>query len=102
VIEEEAFEHTQLKKLVILGSLQYIGVRMCPSKTELLLTRESKITKFEKWKASFMINRNEVMGYGQDMKWKKKMEKMVELNQTSDIRFCKQHKRNLDILFCIT
>jgi hypothetical protein len=27
---------------------------------------------------------------------------MVELNQTSDIRFCKQHKRNLDILFCIT
>jgi hypothetical protein len=62
VIEEEAFEQTQLKKLVIQGSLQYIGPQMCPSKTKLLLTKESKIPKFEEWKASFMVNRNEVMG----------------------------------------
>jgi hypothetical protein len=62
VIEEEAFENTQLEKLVIPGSLQYIGARICPSRTELLLTRESKISKFEKWKALFMVNRNEVMG----------------------------------------
>jgi hypothetical protein len=60
VIEEEAFDDTQLKSLVIPGSLQYIGARMCPSTTELLLTRESSISMFEKWKASFMVNRNEV------------------------------------------
>jgi hypothetical protein len=62
VIEEEAFDDTQLKRWVIPGSLQYIGARMCPSTTELLLTRESSISMFEKWKASFMVNRNEVMG----------------------------------------
>jgi hypothetical protein len=62
VIEEEAFEHTGLERLEIPGSLQYIGARMCPARTELLLTRESRIPKFEKWKASFMLNRNEVMG----------------------------------------
>jgi hypothetical protein len=62
MIEEEAFEETRLKELVIRRSLQYIGGRMCPSTTALLLTRESRIPKFEKWKAAFMINRNEVMG----------------------------------------
>jgi hypothetical protein len=61
VIEEEAFEDTQLKKLVIPGSLHYIGARMCPSTTELLLTRESMIPKFETWKTSFLLNRNHVM-----------------------------------------
>jgi hypothetical protein len=62
VIEEEAFERTQLKILVIPGSLQYIGARMCPATTELLLTRESMISKFETWKALFVANRNHVMG----------------------------------------
>jgi hypothetical protein len=62
VIEEEAFEGTHLKKLVIPGSLQYIGGRICPSTTELLLTSESKLSMFEEWKASFLVNRNEVMG----------------------------------------
>jgi hypothetical protein len=62
VIEEEAFESTKLKKLMIPGSLQYIGARMCPSKTELLLMIESKTSKFETWKRSFMQNRSEVMG----------------------------------------
>jgi hypothetical protein len=62
VIEEEAFEDTDVKKLIIPGSLEYIGARMCPSTTELLLTKESSIRKFEKWRASFMVSRNEVMG----------------------------------------
>jgi hypothetical protein len=62
VIEEEAFEETKLKKLVIPGSLQYIGARMCPRTTELLLTRDPRIPKFQKWKASFMLNQNVVMG----------------------------------------
>jgi hypothetical protein len=62
VIEEEAFEHTQLKKLGIPGTLQYIGARICPATTELLLTRESMMRKFETWKALFLLNRNDVMG----------------------------------------
>jgi hypothetical protein len=62
VIEEAAFANTQLKKLVIPGSLEYIGARMCPATTELLLTRESMIPKFETWKASFLLNRDHVMG----------------------------------------
>jgi hypothetical protein len=62
VIEEEAFESTKLKKLVIPGSLQYIGAPMCPARTEVLLTSESIIPKFEEWKASFVLNRNCVMG----------------------------------------
>jgi hypothetical protein len=62
VIEEKAFEGTHLEKLVIPGSLQYIGCRICPSTTELLLTSESRLPMFEKWKASFLVNRNEVMG----------------------------------------
>jgi type II secretory pathway component HofQ len=35
---------------------------MCPARTELLLTSESKISKFETWKASFLLNRDYVMG----------------------------------------
>jgi hypothetical protein len=61
-IEQEAFECTQLKRLEIPGSLQYIGVRVCPTTTELLLTKESMMPKFETWKASFLLNRNYVMG----------------------------------------
>jgi hypothetical protein len=53
---EKVFENRQLKKLVILGSLQYIGARMCLAITELLLTRESMM-----WKTSFVLNRNHVM-----------------------------------------
>jgi hypothetical protein len=68
VIENEAFGVPQLEKLVILGSLQYIGARMCPSTTELLLTRESRIPMFEEWRASCMGNRNEVMG-GRQRTW---------------------------------
>jgi predicted metal-binding protein len=62
VIAEEAFEATVLNQLVIPGSLQYIEARMCPETTELLLTSESKIAKFERWKALFLVNRTEVMG----------------------------------------
>jgi hypothetical protein len=62
VIAEEAFEDTDLKKLMIPGSLQYIGSRICPSTTELMLTSESRIPKFEQWKASFLVNRHQVMG----------------------------------------
>jgi hypothetical protein len=62
VIEEEAFEHTHLNKMEIPGSLQYIGARMCPATTELLLTKESMIPKFETWKVLFVMNRNHVMG----------------------------------------
>jgi hypothetical protein len=62
VIAEEAFEATRLKQLVIPGSLQYIGARVCHGTTEVLLTKDSRIPKIERWKASFMINRNEVMG----------------------------------------
>jgi hypothetical protein len=72
VIEKEAFESTQLKKLVIPGSLQYIGARMCPSTTELLLTKESSIPKFEKWKASLMANRWYVMGTRRRRRWTKR------------------------------
>jgi hypothetical protein len=62
VVAEEAFEHTALRQLVIPGSLQYIGARMCPKTTELLLTSESEIPKFKRWKALFLVNRAEVMG----------------------------------------
>jgi hypothetical protein len=62
VIEEGAFEDTRLEKLEIPGSLQYIGARMCPARTELWLTSESRISKFETWKASFLLNRDYVMG----------------------------------------
>jgi hypothetical protein len=62
MIEEEAFENTQLKKLVILGSLEYIGARMCPVTTKLLLTSESMIRMFEEWERLFLQNRNHVMG----------------------------------------
>jgi hypothetical protein len=62
VIEEEAFAYTQLKKLEISGSLQYIAARMCPATTELLLTTKSRIPKFERWKVLFLLNRNEMMG----------------------------------------
>jgi hypothetical protein len=62
VIEEEAFEDTQLKKLEIPGSLQYIGARMCSATTELFLTRESKIPMFQEWKSSFLLDRDHVMG----------------------------------------
>jgi hypothetical protein len=61
VIEEEAFEYTRLTKLEIPGSLQYIGARICRRTTKLLLTRESRIPKFETWKASFLLDRNHVM-----------------------------------------
>jgi hypothetical protein len=47
---------------VIPGSLQYIGARICPSRTELLLTKEARVRKFEEWRVSFMLNRNVVMG----------------------------------------
>jgi hypothetical protein len=62
VIEEEAFEKTQLTKLVIPGSLQYIGARICPATTELLLTSSSTIPMFEEWRALFVLNRDHVMG----------------------------------------
>jgi hypothetical protein len=63
VIEEEAFENTLLKNLEIPGSLQYIGARICPATTELLLTRSSAMMPmFQEWKALFVVNRNEVMG----------------------------------------
>jgi hypothetical protein len=62
VIEEEVFGGTQLKKLEIPGSLQYIGARICPATTELLLTTDSRNPMFKKWKASFVANRNHVMG----------------------------------------
>jgi hypothetical protein len=62
VIEEEAFEDTQLEKLEIPGSLQYIGARMCPATTELLLTTKSRNGMFTKRKRLFMVNRNHVMG----------------------------------------
>jgi hypothetical protein len=62
VIEEESFEKTKLKRLIIPGSLQYIRPRICPTTTDLLLTRESMIPKFETWKALFLLNRNQVMG----------------------------------------
>jgi hypothetical protein len=62
MIEEEAFEGTRLKKLEIPRSLQYIGARICPATTELLLTRASTIPMFEEWKALFVLNRNHVMG----------------------------------------
>jgi hypothetical protein len=35
---------------------------MSPATTELLLTRESMIPKFETWKELFVANRNHVMG----------------------------------------
>jgi hypothetical protein len=94
VIEKEAFEHPWLKKLEIPGSLQYIGARMCPATTELLLTRESKIPMFENWKMLFLMNRNHEMGHEQDMKWKRKkrekMEKRVDLHQESVVQLCKE------------
>jgi hypothetical protein len=62
VIEEESFEKTKLKKLVILGSLQYIGARICPATTDLLLTRGAMMPIFEEWRASFVLNRDDVMG----------------------------------------
>jgi hypothetical protein len=62
VIEREAFENTQLNELVIPRSLQYIGARICPATTDLLLTRESMIPMFEEWKTLFLRNRNHVMG----------------------------------------
>jgi hypothetical protein len=62
MIEKGAFEDTHLKKLMIRGSLQYIGCRMCPSTMKLLLTKKPKRPKLDEWKASFIVNRNEVMG----------------------------------------
>jgi hypothetical protein len=62
VIEEEAFEDMQLNKLEIPGSLEYIGARMCPARTELLLTKKSTNQRFETWKVSFLENRDHVMG----------------------------------------
>jgi hypothetical protein len=62
VIEEEAFENTQLNQLELPGSLEYIGARMCPARTELLLTKDSANRRFKKWKVSFLQNRNHVMG----------------------------------------
>jgi hypothetical protein len=62
VIEEEAFERTQLKQLIIPASLHYIGARMCLATTELLLPRGAQMRMFEEWRASFALNRNKVMG----------------------------------------
>jgi hypothetical protein len=84
VIEEEAFEDTQLNQLEIRGSLQYIGAWMCPARRELLLTKESANRRFEKWKASFLQNRTHVMGLGQ--------KKRVNLNQESLVQLCKQQE----------
>jgi hypothetical protein len=62
VIEEEAFEDTQLNKLELPGSLEYIGARMCPARTELLLTKQSANRRLQKWKAEFLQNRYHVLG----------------------------------------
>jgi hypothetical protein len=62
VIDEEAFEDTQLNELMISWTLQYIGSLICLSKMELLLTRESRMRKFEEWKTLFVVSGNEMMG----------------------------------------
>jgi hypothetical protein len=61
VIEEAAFEGTQLKQLMIPGSLQYIGARICPATTKLLLPRGAKKGMFEEWRALLRPNRDKVM-----------------------------------------
>jgi hypothetical protein len=62
VIEGESFEKTKLKKLVIPASLQYVGARICPATTELLLTGGAKMPMFKEWKVSFVHKEDHVMG----------------------------------------
>jgi hypothetical protein len=62
VLEEEAFERTNLSAFEIRGSLQYIGARICPGATRLLLPKESTKRMFGEWMALFVHNRDVVMG----------------------------------------
>jgi hypothetical protein len=62
VVEEEAFENSALGRFLVLPSLVFIGARVIPQTTQIVLAKGDKMPIYQEWRRLYTTSRDHVHG----------------------------------------